>query len=175
MSPTEQIRSRTAALDADPSAALGLVDEDAEAPRPLVKDPLALAQALEALGFAQASEEDEPPADWREDGSCAQVDPELFYPEKNVSPKTAKKVCAACPVKDLCLEWALENDERYGVWGGTTENERKQLRKDRKESDAIAAAQLAHESAEAEAPSIEPDPMQPLIDTSSFLRLLAED
>ena len=66
--------------------------------------------------------------DWRDEGLCAQTDPEAFYPEKGHSPKPAKKVCADCPVQALCLEYALAHDERYGVWGGLSERERRELK-----------------------------------------------
>lgn len=69
-----------------------------------------------------------PPA-WVTEGLCAQVDPELFFPEKGGSTRTSKGVCAACPVRVECLTWALEHDERHGVWGGLSERERRRLRK----------------------------------------------
>lgn len=69
-----------------------------------------------------------PPA-WYADASCAQTDPELFFPGKGGSPKAAKRICARCPVAAQCLEYALENDEAFGVWGGTTENQRRGMRR----------------------------------------------
>ena len=59
---------------------------------------------------------------------CAQTDPELFFPEKGGSTRAAKRVCAGCPVRAQCLEHALAHDERYGVWGGTSERERRRLK-----------------------------------------------
>ena len=67
--------------------------------------------------------------DWRDEGLCAQTDPEAFYPDKGQSPKQAKKVCASCPVQALCLAYALTHDERFGVWGGLSERERRALKK----------------------------------------------
>lgn len=64
---------------------------------------------------------------WMDGAPCQQVDPEDFYPEKGGSPAAAKKVCAGCGVKDVCLAWALERNERYGVWGGLSERERRRL------------------------------------------------
>ena len=58
---------------------------------------------------------------------CAQTDPELFFPEKGGSTRAAKRVCTGCPVRAQCLEHALAHDERYGVWGGTSERERRRL------------------------------------------------
>lgn len=67
---------------------------------------------------------------WMDDGLCAQTDPALFFPESGESPRLARSICAACPVRDLCLAWALEHDERFGVWAGTTPTQRKKLRKE---------------------------------------------
>ena len=64
-------------------------------------------------------EEEEP--DWRDLASCTEVDPEAFFPEKGGSTRAAKKMCAGCAVRAFCLEFALENDERFGVWGGMSE------------------------------------------------------
>ena len=60
---------------------------------------------------------------------CAQTDPETFFPEKGGSTKAPKGVCFVCPVRVECLAWALEHDERHGVWGGLSERERRRLRK----------------------------------------------
>ncbi|MFK4091096.1 WhiB family transcriptional regulator [Kribbella sp. NPDC020789] len=70
--------------------------------------------------------------DWQDRGLCAQTDPESFFPEKGGSTRDAKKICAGCPVAAQCLEWALENDERFGIWGGKSERERRKIAKDRK-------------------------------------------
>ena len=64
---------------------------------------------------------------WWFAGLCAQTDPELFFPEKGGSTRAAKAVCAGCPVRAQCLEHALAHDERFGVWGGTSERERRRL------------------------------------------------
>ncbi|MGJ9373665.1 WhiB family transcriptional regulator [Nesterenkonia sp. CF4.4] len=66
---------------------------------------------------------------WQADALCAQTDPEAFFPEKGGSTRDAKKVCGACNVKQECLEYALGNDERFGIWGGLSERERRKLRK----------------------------------------------
>lgn len=68
---------------------------------------------------------------WYDDGLCNQTDPEAFFPEKGESTKAAKLVCAACPAQQLCLEWALARQERFGVWGGKSERERRQILRDR--------------------------------------------
>lgn len=66
---------------------------------------------------------------WQVDALCAQTDPEAFFPEKGGSTRDAKKVCAACPVRQECLDYAMANDERFGIWGGLSERERRRLRK----------------------------------------------
>lgn len=71
------------------------------------------------------------PPKWTEDALCAQTDPEAFYPEKGGSTREAKKVCLTCGVRDDCLEYALENDDHYGIYGGLTERERRKLKKRR--------------------------------------------
>lgn len=62
---------------------------------------------------------------WQEEALCAQTDPEAFFPEKGGSPNDAKRICCSCPVQDACLEYALAHDERFGVWGGLSERERR--------------------------------------------------
>lgn len=66
---------------------------------------------------------------WQVDALCAQTDPEAFFPEKGGSTRDAKKVCSSCNVRSECLDYALENDERFGIWGGLSERERRRLRK----------------------------------------------
>ncbi|WP_326503552.1 WhiB family transcriptional regulator [Rothia nasimurium] len=66
---------------------------------------------------------------WQADALCAQTDPEAFFPEKGGSTRDAKRVCSECPVREACLEYAMENDERFGIWGGLSERERRRLRK----------------------------------------------
>lgn len=66
---------------------------------------------------------------WQTDALCAQTDPEAFFPEKGGSTRDAKRICASCEVKAQCLEYALKNDERFGIWGGLSERERRKLRK----------------------------------------------
>jgi WhiB family redox-sensing transcriptional regulator len=65
--------------------------------------------------------------DWVAHGTCGQVDPEVFFPPKGASAEPAKAVCRACPVRPQCLDYALANRERHGVWGGMSERERRAL------------------------------------------------
>jgi WhiB family transcriptional regulator, redox-sensing transcriptional regulator len=66
---------------------------------------------------------------WQSDALCAQTDPEAFFPEKGGSTRDAKRICDSCEVRQQCLDYALENDERFGIWGGLSERERRKLRK----------------------------------------------
>ena len=72
---------------------------------------------------------DEAELTWQERALCAQTDPEAFFPEKGGSTREAKKVCVSCDVRAECLEYALENDERFGIWGGLSERERRKLKR----------------------------------------------
>lgn len=67
--------------------------------------------------------------DWQERALCAQTDPEAFFPEKGGSTREAKRICESCEVRDECLEYALEHDERFGIWGGLSERERRRLKR----------------------------------------------
>lgn len=66
---------------------------------------------------------------WQERALCAQTDPEAFFPEKGGSTREAKRICLGCDVRDACLEYALANDERFGIWGGLSERERRRLKR----------------------------------------------
>jgi WhiB family redox-sensing transcriptional regulator len=71
--------------------------------------------------------------DWREQAACRGVDPDLFFPIGTSGPALlqideAKQVCRTCAVRKPCLEWALGRGEDAGVWGGTTDDERRILR-----------------------------------------------
>jgi WhiB family transcriptional regulator, redox-sensing transcriptional regulator len=66
---------------------------------------------------------------WSDLALCAQTDPEAFFPEKGGSTREAKRVCRSCEVRAECLEYALENDERFGIWGGLSERERRRVRR----------------------------------------------
>lgn len=69
--------------------------------------------------------------DWKEDASCLGIDPKLFHPERGESTKEAKAVCRDCVVREECLEFAITSSEKFGVWGGLSERERRRLRKAR--------------------------------------------
>ncbi|MHA4774731.1 WhiB family transcriptional regulator [Streptomyces sp. MSC1_001] len=68
---------------------------------------------------------------WQLDGLCNQTNPDAFFPERGSTPAAAKAVCMGCPVRTVCLEYALDRNERYGVWGGMDADERRNLRRRR--------------------------------------------
>ena len=67
--------------------------------------------------------------EWQERALCSQTDPEAFFPEKGGSTREAKRICSRCEVKGECLEFALGHDERFGIWGGLSERERRKLKR----------------------------------------------
>ncbi len=69
------------------------------------------------------------PEPWVVDAACAETDPEAFFPNKGESTSAAKAVCAGCSARGDCLAYALERNERFGVWGGLSERERRVLRR----------------------------------------------
>jgi hypothetical protein len=66
---------------------------------------------------------------WMADAACRGIDPDLFFPEKGESAFRAKAVCGRCRVRQACLAYALANNERFGVWGGLSERQRRRLRR----------------------------------------------
>jgi hypothetical protein len=69
------------------------------------------------------------PQPWADQALCAEVDPELWFPEKGESARPAKQVCARCPVRRPCLDYALATGEPNGIWGGLTPPQRRALRR----------------------------------------------
>jgi WhiB family redox-sensing transcriptional regulator len=70
---------------------------------------------------------------WREDAACRDADPELFFPVGTAGPalrqiREARRICRDCPAQAPCLAWALHHGVTDGVWGGTTEGQRRALR-----------------------------------------------
>ncbi|MEU8833687.1 WhiB family transcriptional regulator [Streptomyces sp900116325] len=71
---------------------------------------------------------------WRTQAACRGEDPDLFFPIGSTGPalvqtEEAKAVCRGCPVRELCLEWAMEHGQDSGVWGGLGEAERRALKR----------------------------------------------
>lgn len=87
---------------------------------------------------------------WQDLANCLGVDPDLFFPERGASTREAKEVCRGCVVKGDCLEYALANSEKFGIWGGMSERERRRIRRQRALArEGIAVALGAEPSASA--------------------------
>ena len=76
-------------------------------------------------------DEDAAVESWQAFANCLGVDPDLFFPERGASTKEAKQVCQGCVVREDCLEYALANGEKFGIWGGLSERERRRIRRQR--------------------------------------------
>ncbi len=68
---------------------------------------------------------------WQGQANCLGVDPDLFFPERGASTREAKGVCRGCVVRQDCLEYALVNGEKFGIWGGLSERERRRIQRQR--------------------------------------------
>jgi WhiB family redox-sensing transcriptional regulator len=68
---------------------------------------------------------------WMDDALCAQVDPDLFFPPYRAAhiARAARRVCAACPAAEPCRRYALTDPDLDGIWGATTPDERRRLRR----------------------------------------------
>jgi WhiB family redox-sensing transcriptional regulator len=73
---------------------------------------------------------------WQDLANCRGADPDLFFPERGASTRTAKGICRECSVQAECLEFAIVSSEKFGIWGGLSERERRKIRRERA---AIAA------------------------------------
>ncbi len=69
--------------------------------------------------------------DWQADAACRTIDTDLFFPASEAEAAPALAICATCPVRQECLEWALATRQHDGVWGGTTDSERRRIRRRR--------------------------------------------
>jgi len=65
---------------------------------------------------------------WMDRARCAEVGDDFWFPEKGGSTREPKRVCQSCEVRAECLEYALDHDERFGIWGGMSERERRRLK-----------------------------------------------
>jgi WhiB family redox-sensing transcriptional regulator len=83
---------------------------------------------------------DEGKSGWQAQANCMGVDPDLFFPERGGSTREAKEVCRGCVVREDCLEYALANGEKFGIWGGMSERERRRVRRARALSQRQAAS-----------------------------------
>jgi WhiB family transcriptional regulator, redox-sensing transcriptional regulator len=99
----------------------------------------------EALAYLQSLTEPPADEDWPSRALCAQVDPDLFFPEKGGSVREAKAVCRGCEVREPCLRYALERDERFGIYGGFSERERRRTSRTWREPGALSLAETIAE------------------------------
>lgn len=76
---------------------------------------------------------------WWDYAACLGMDPDLFFPERGESVAAAKEVCQDCPVRLTCLQYALDNKEHHGIWGGVSERERRRIRRARLRARKAAA------------------------------------
>lgn len=68
---------------------------------------------------------------WQDYANCRGADADLFFPERGASTRKAKAICAECDVRAECLDYAIEIGEKFGIWGGMSERERRKVRRDR--------------------------------------------
>ena len=80
-------------------------------------------QLLEILGSQELA--------WQDLANCRGANPDLFFPERGASTRTAKKICGECAVQEDCLEFAIVSSEKFGIWGGLSERERRKIRRER--------------------------------------------
>ena len=76
-------------------------------------------------------------AEWMADGRCREVSPTVFFPNDGIGVQVAQRVCAECSVREACLEYALDNRIDHGVWGGTSERERRRILRRRRVSAGV--------------------------------------
>lgn len=80
--------------------------------------------------------------DWMRLGSCEPTQEDLFFPERGASTREAKEICRLCIVREPCLEYAIENSQKFGIWGGMSERERRRIRRQRAQQRAKNAQDL---------------------------------
>jgi WhiB family redox-sensing transcriptional regulator len=76
---------------------------------------------------------------WQDEANCKGANADLFFPERGASTRAAKAICGECLVRAECLEFAITTGEKFGIWGGMSERERRRVRRERQ----IAAARRA--------------------------------
>lgn len=81
--------------------------------------------------LVRQADEDARERSWLARANCTGVDPDLFFPERGSSTREAKEVCRGCVVREDCLEYAITHSEKFGIWGGLSERERRKIRRRR--------------------------------------------
>lgn len=109
----------------------------------MTADPLrvALPSTLRWTGEPAVFDPQRP--NWQAQGACLGADPDLFFPERNGDVRPAKAICATCPVKRECLDYALETRQMFGIWGGLSEKQRKALRPRRRTNGELVQEEIA--------------------------------
>lgn len=80
--------------------------------------------------FDEWTRDREPPGEWADHGLCGtHPEPLLWFPERGASTAEAKAICRVCPVQAECLTYAINNNEKHGIWGGKSERERRRIRR----------------------------------------------
>jgi WhiB family redox-sensing transcriptional regulator len=95
-----------------------------------------VSKAIDSLGLWRRREGQvgflmQVPPDWMEDAICPQTDPDVFFPRPGDWSRPAKRICGECDVQEICLDYALEKDIRFGIWGGKSPKQRLRIAKDR--------------------------------------------
>jgi WhiB family redox-sensing transcriptional regulator len=81
------------------------------------------------------------PEPWIEQAACHGVDPKVFFPSRGDDPRPAKKMCMSCPVRAQCLDYALRTNQAYGIWGATSERQRRRMRRQRSTGSVCSVAE----------------------------------
>jgi WhiB family redox-sensing transcriptional regulator len=71
---------------------------------------------------------------WRQEAACRDFETDIFFPDSDEQAAPALAVCASCPVREQCLDFALTTNQSDGIWGGTTETERRRIRRRRRQA-----------------------------------------
>jgi WhiB family redox-sensing transcriptional regulator len=97
----------------------------------LLVGPLIVTAAMALMEQRRGTRFDLGDRSWQGQASCLGVDPDLFFPERGASTREAKGICHGCVVREDCLEYALVNSEKFGIWGGLSERERRRVQRQR--------------------------------------------
>jgi WhiB family redox-sensing transcriptional regulator len=86
-------------------------------------------EGVPGLDLSRLPDDPLPPDFWQDRAACYGIDPDVFFPPSEEEAAVALAFCNGCKIREMCLAWALKNRERYGVWGGTTEQQRRRLQR----------------------------------------------
>lgn len=92
-----------------------------------MRDDTAVATAVKLLAQLTSASAGPSRGEWTEQALCRRVDPEVFFPPKGDAGTQAKQICAQCPVRAECLDYAIAADEKHGIWGGLNRAERQRV------------------------------------------------